>query len=92
MVKCTIHTTEHGSDHRTIETTFDVATPERVVKARVLFKNTPWTGIRARIAFCLRPVPVGASVQQQTDCLMTAVLEAVYALTPKAKPSPYAKR
>jgi exonuclease III len=29
VIKCTIHTTEHGSDHRAIETAFDVATPER---------------------------------------------------------------
>jgi exonuclease III len=41
MVKCVIHATEHGSDHRAIETTFDVATPERVVKGRLLFKNAP---------------------------------------------------
>ncbi len=31
-------------------------------------------------------------MQQKTDRLMTAVLEAVHALTPKAKPSPGAKR
>jgi hypothetical protein len=31
-------------------------------------------------------------VQQKTDRLITAVLEAVQALTPRAKPSPYAKR
>ena len=34
----------------------------------------------------------GGSVQQQTDRLMKVVLEAVHALTPKAKPSPYAKK
>jgi hypothetical protein len=91
-VKCTIYTTEYGSDHRAIETTFDVAMPERVAEARLLFKNAPWTDIRARIETALRFVPVGGSVQQQTDWLMAAVVEAVYALTPKAKPSPYAKR
>jgi endonuclease/exonuclease/phosphatase family metal-dependent hydrolase len=92
VVKCTVHTTEHGSDHRAIQTTFDVATPERVVKARLLFKNAPWTDIKARITTTLRFVPFGSSVQQQADGLMTAVLEAVHALTLKAKPSPYAKR
>jgi hypothetical protein len=88
VVKCTVHPTEHGSDHRVIETTFDVATPERVVEARLLFKNAPWTNIKARITAALRFVPFGGSVQQQADGLMTAVLEAVHALTPKAKPSP----
>jgi hypothetical protein len=92
VVKCTVQTTEHGSDHRAIKTTFDITTPERVVEARLLFKNAPWNDIRARITAALHVVLVGGSVQQQADGLMTAVLEAVHALTPKAKPSPYAKR
>jgi hypothetical protein len=92
VVKCTVHTMEHGSDHRAIKTTFDVATPERAVEARLLFKNAPWNDIRARITAALDAVPVGGSVQHQTDRLMTVVLEAIHALTPKAKPSPYAKR
>jgi len=92
VVKCTIHSTEHRSDHRAFETTFDVGTPERVAEARLLFKNAPWSDIKTRITAALRFVPFGGSVQQQADGLMTAVLEAVHALTPKAKPSPYAKR
>jgi hypothetical protein len=71
---------------------FDISTPERTLEQRLLFKNSPWTAIRARIATALRFIPVGGGVRQQTDRLMTAVLEAVHALTPKAKPSPYAKR
>jgi hypothetical protein len=92
VVKCTVHTTEHGSDHRAIETTFDIATPERAVETRLLLKNAPWKDIRARIANVLRVAPIGGTVQQQTDQLMTVTLEAVHALTPKAKPSSYAKR
>jgi hypothetical protein len=92
MVKCTTHTTEHGSDHRAIETTFDIADPKRVAEQRLLFKNAPWTAIRARLTTDLRFVPVGGRVQQQIDRLMAAVLEAVHTLTPKARPSPYAKR
>ena len=92
MVKCTVHTTKHGSDHRAFKTTFNVATPERVVKARLLFKNAPWNNIRARIAAALRVVLVGGSVQQQTERLMTVVLEVVHTLTPKAKPLLYTKR
>ena len=92
MVKCAIHETEHGSDHRAIETTFEVATPEKFPEQRLLFKNAPWTAIKARIVNALNRVPTGRGVQQQTDRLMAAVIEAVHALTPKAKPSPYAKR
>ncbi|EAQ85628.1 hypothetical protein CHGG_06881 [Chaetomium globosum CBS 148.51] len=40
----------------------------------------------------LERIPWDGNVQQQTDRLMAAVTEAVYGLTPKAKPSPYAKR
>ena len=92
MVKCTIHSTEHGSDHRAIETMFNVATPERVVEARLLFRNAPWTDIKARNTTTLHFIPLGGSIQQQADGLMTAVLEAVHALTPEAKASPYVKR
>jgi hypothetical protein len=91
-LKCTIHGTEHGSDHRAIETVFDVAAPDRVGERRLLFKNAPWGDIRTRIANALNRAPIGGSTQDQTDRLMTAVAEAVHALTPKAKPSPYAKR
>ena len=93
MITCQIHKTEHGSDHRAIETAFQIQAPEaRSSEPRLLFKNAPWNKIQARIAHTLGAMPTGGSVQHQTDQLMKAVLEAVYALTPKAKPSPYAKR
>jgi hypothetical protein len=57
-VKFLVHTTKHGSDNRAIETTFDIATPERFVETRLLFKNAPWTDIRARITKGLQGVPV----------------------------------
>ena len=62
VVKCTTYSTEHGSDHRAIETTFDVATPERVDEARLLFKNAPWNNIKARIATSLYRIPFGGTV------------------------------
>jgi hypothetical protein len=67
VIGCAIHTTEHGSDHRAVETVFDIAPPARSTKVRLLFKNAPWNDIRMRIAASLRPVPVGGSIQQQTD-------------------------
>ncbi|KAK7582830.1 hypothetical protein V3481_012128 [Fusarium oxysporum f. sp. vasinfectum] len=91
-IKCAIHGTEHGSDHRTIETVFDISVPAPKQEERLLFKNAPWKEINSRIVETLRVRPVGNTVQQKTDRLMSAVLEAVQALTPKAKASPYAKR
>jgi hypothetical protein len=40
----------------------------------------------------LKSTPEEGTVQQKTDRLMSVVLEAVQEVTPKAKPSPYAKR
>ncbi|RKK50681.1 hypothetical protein BFJ69_g18028, partial [Fusarium oxysporum] len=91
-IRCAIHGTEHGSDHRTIEATFDSSVPAPKQEERLLFKNTPWKEIKGKIVDTLRDKPRGNTVQQKTDRLMTAVLEAVQALTPRAKPSPYAKR
>jgi hypothetical protein len=92
MVTCSIHPTEHGSDHRAIQTTFDVAMPERMTTERLAFKNAPWTAIRTRVEGNLRELPWNVSVQKQTDQLMRAVLEAIHELTPRAQPVPYAKR
>ncbi|TVY62542.1 Retrovirus-related Pol polyprotein from type-1 retrotransposable element R1 [Fusarium oxysporum f. sp. cubense] len=91
-IKCAVHGTEHGSDHRTIETVLDISVPAPKQEERLLFKNAPWKEINSRIVDTLRDRPVGNTVQQKTDRLMSAVLEAVQALTPRAKPSPYAKR
>lgn len=92
MVKCAVHGTEHGSDHRAIETVFDVPVPVAKQQERLLFKNAPWKEINARITRSLDRTPSDGTVQQRTDRLMPAVVEAVHALTPKARPSPYAKR
>ena len=91
-VKCAIHSTEHGSDHRTIETVFDTLVPAPKQQDRLLLKNAPWKAINTRIAEALNASPYGGTVQQQTDRLMSAVLDAVQALTPKPRPSPYCKR
>ena len=92
LLRCTIHHCDHGSDHRAIETAFDIEVEDQPRKTRFLFKNAPWSEIRTRVESNLHRTPWGGSVQQQTDRLMAAVTEAVYSLTPKAKPSPYAKR
>ena len=91
-VQCRLHGTEYGSDHRAIKTTFDIETPSPSTEPRLLFKNAPWNAIKERISARLITTPEVGSSQQQADRLMTVTLEAVHALTPKAKPSPYAKR
>ncbi|KAI8402270.1 hypothetical protein FOFC_17577 [Fusarium oxysporum] len=92
MVHCGIHPTEHGSDHRAIQTEFDLTTPERTADSRLLFKNAPWNAIRERVKDKLTPLPWDDDVQTQTDRLMEVVLNAIHQLVPRTKPSPYAKR
>ncbi|KAJ5543771.1 hypothetical protein N7494_005050 [Penicillium frequentans] len=92
MTKCVIHGTEHGSDHRTIETVFDAPWSAPKHQERLLLKNAPWKEINARIASTLAATPSEGTVQQKTDRLMSAVSNAVHTLTPRAKPSPHAKR
>ncbi|KAJ5494161.1 hypothetical protein N7463_010248 [Penicillium fimorum] len=92
MAKCVIHGTEHGSDHRTIETVFDAQWLAPKHQERLLLKNAPWKEINARIASTLATTPSEGTVQQKTDRLMFAVSDAVHTLTPRARPSPHAKR
>lgn len=92
MVRCAPCLTDHGSDHRAVESLFDVTMPVTEERERLLLKNAPWKEINARIELGLRAVPEGVTVQQKTDKLMRVVAEAVRELTPKAKPSPYTKR
>ena len=92
VLKCDVHGTEHGSDHRAIETEFDVALPDHHFEPRLLWKNAPWGQIREGIGMRLRVTPKEGNTQEQVDRLMAVVQEVVVTLTPKAKPSPYAKR
>jgi hypothetical protein len=89
-IGCAIHGTEHGSDHHTIEATSKSSVPAPKQEERLLFKNAPWKEIKGEIIDTLRDKPRGNTVQQKTDRLITAILEAIQALTPRAEPSPYA--
>ena len=90
MIRCQVYDIEHGSDHRAIASQFDIEAPQPVQPTRYLWKSAPWGRIRDRITAELRP-PQG-SIQSQTDHLIQVVESVVLSLTPKAKPSPYAKR
>jgi hypothetical protein len=91
VLKCKIHDMEHGSDHRAIETSFDVEVTDHTTQPRLLFKNAPWNAMRDCIAQALHDRPACGGVQRQADRLMQVVLKAVNTLTPRAKPLPYAK-
>lgn len=88
MIKCSVHPTEHGSDHRAIQTVFDIdTTHESGAPPGLLFKNAPWTAIRAGVEEKLQDQPWEGTTQEQTDRLIDAVLTSVDELTPRAKKS-----
>ena len=92
MLKCAIHQTDHGADHRAIDTVIDISVPTPIQEDRLLLKNASWKEINARIALTLGTTVTEGTVQQMTDRLMETVQEAIQALTPKARPTPYTKR
>lgn len=57
VLTCKIHDTEHGSDHRAIETSFNIDLPDRITRPRLLFKNAPWNAIRELFAQALGDGP-----------------------------------
>ncbi|KYK54123.1 hypothetical protein DCS_06080 [Drechmeria coniospora] len=77
LTSCVIHPTEPGTDHRAIQTTFDIQVPERTFPQRLMLKNAPWIAIATRT---------------QADHLMRLVTKALQDLTPRAQPPSYAKR
>jgi len=91
VIACKTLTSNHASDQEAIDTVFDTSVPERKMPER-LPKNAPWNEINKRVAATLGSKPIGGTVQYQTDRPMAVVLEAMHALTPKAKPCPHAKR
>ncbi|KAJ5100792.1 hypothetical protein N7456_006844 [Penicillium angulare] len=92
MTKCALLDTDHASDHCAIESVFDAQWSGPGQQERLLLKNAPWKEVNTRIQSALAILPSEGTVQQKTDRLMAAVSEAVHALTPRAKPSPHAKR
>ncbi|ODA77568.1 hypothetical protein RJ55_07197 [Drechmeria coniospora] len=57
LTSCVIHPTEPGTDHRAIQTTFDIQVPERTFPQRLMLKNAPWIAIATRVEDKLRPLP-----------------------------------
>lgn len=66
MVRCAIYPTEYGSDHRAIQTVFDIDLPERDLTPRLMFKNAPWTAIRNRVEQELQARTWDGSLHDQT--------------------------
>ena len=69
VLKCDLHETEHGSDHRAIESEFDIETTERPRTERLLLKNAPWGKIRVRVHPRLE-----ATTEDTTEAVASTIL------------------
>lgn len=90
-LKCQIHQTEHGSDHRAIQTELDIEHLDPIAPVRFLFKNAPLNEINQAVQEDLRHEPMMEGTQNKANQLLRIVSDNVFRLTPIAKPSPYAK-
>ncbi|EXL64918.1 hypothetical protein FOPG_18837 [Fusarium oxysporum f. sp. conglutinans race 2 54008] len=62
-----------------MEAALDISVSASKQEERVMFKNALWKEINSRITDLLRSRKVGNTVQQKTDRLMSAVLDAFQA-------------
>jgi hypothetical protein len=93
MQRCEVHPTNHGSDHRAIHTCFTCAPRNDPPPPRRAWDRAPWDRIRDKIAIDLLPLATTVDdVNEYTNRFLEVVTTTVTAMTPRNKPSPYAKR
>lgn len=79
-LKCQIHQTEHGSDHRAIETELDIDHAEPVTPVRYLFKNAPWNEIKQAVRDDLHHKPLIERTQNKANQLLRIVTHHVFSV------------
>ena len=86
---CDVWNHEYGSDHRdALQYRITIAEPE----ARLLFKHASWKGVREYVQAGLQDLPPASDIETFHNRLISLVERAIKKHTPRAKPSPYAKR
>jgi hypothetical protein len=93
VMQCDIYGEEHGSDHRAIQTSFNIRPPERRMGSRLLLRHAPWPRIQEAVRQDLATLPREIhDLNQFTDDFLQVVTRAVQTYTPRTRPSPYTKR
>lgn len=94
--RCRIHPVEHGSDHRAIQSVFDMTSPTSTVEIpKWLFRQVDWAEVRRNLSHLNdSPVNIGTptELEQQSQILTQEVARVLNRVCPKSKPSPYCKR
>ena len=95
VLECKLHITQYSSDHKAIESQFDLKMAEVMYAPRLLFKSAPWGKIIEDIKKDLRAEKINApplDLNEYTSQLLAFVTNSLQKWVPKVKPCPYSKR
>jgi hypothetical protein len=96
LIQCKIHPVEHGSDHRAIETTFDVNSPHTATQIpRLCLKDVDWDTVCTRLEHLRQEdwsIHDSDDLNRAVGRLLNQVTQTVKDLCTESKPSPYYKR
>ena len=93
VMQCDIYGEEHGSDHRAIQTSFNIRPPEKRLGSRLLLRHAPWPRIQDAVRQGLTTLPREIrDLDQFTDDFLQVVTKAVQTYTSRTRPSTYTKR
>lgn len=94
MLRCQIHDTEHGSDHRAIASTFNDRRRQDDNPRRLNHRMTNWDAVRNDLQQYVASIPEihdAGDLELQSDAITRCVQEAVARHTPEMRPSRYMK-
>ncbi|GAA93188.1 reverse transcriptase, partial [Aspergillus luchuensis IFO 4308] len=96
LIRCRVHPREHGSDHRAIQSTFNisVSTPPPY-QPRIHLKQAPWDEICTQLTHLqhgIRPLNSEEELDQTVEWLLSEVTQVLSKTCLTGKPSPYCKR
>ncbi|KUL82055.1 hypothetical protein ZTR_10680 [Talaromyces verruculosus] len=96
LIQCKIHPVEHGSDHRAIQTTFDVNSPHTATQVpRLCLNDVDWDTVCTRLEHLHQEdwsIHDSDDLNRAVGRLLNQVTQTVKDLCTETKPSPYYKR
>jgi len=96
-LRCQVHGTDHGSDHKAIKATFTLGSEDAHTNTpgRLLMESADWNKINDQLKATLRPCQTGGDARQldrDAEYFIKTVADTLQQLDPRARPSPYSKR
>ena len=97
MIRCCIYGVDHGSDHKAIEASFDQSgnVTQPTQPGRLVMERAAWDKINLQLEQTLKPFQTprnSSQLDEETEYFTATVTAIIQMHTPRARPSPYAKR